>query len=98
MCNVIHVDFWFCAARYVSLNNFDVNVLFLENKISYYYSEFRTKFKYQENLRAVKAKPVDMSDNRSPVITMENNIVNCFSGKIQGIYYLEDYVRQLCEF
>jgi hypothetical protein len=70
----------------------------IENKISYYYPEFSRKFKYQESLRAVKAKPVDMSDNRSPVITMENNIVNCFSGKIQGIYYLEDYVRQLCEF
>ena len=69
----------------------------IENKISYYYPEFRTKFKYQENLRAVKAKPVDMSDNRSPVITMENNIVNCFSGKIQGIYYLEDYIMQLIE-
>jgi len=70
----------------------------IENKISYYYPGFSTKFKYQGSLRAVKAKPVDMSDNRSPVITMEDNIVNCFSGKIQGIYYLEDYVRQLCEF
>jgi hypothetical protein len=49
-------------------------------------------------MKAVKAKPVDMSDNRAPVITMENNVVNCYGGKIQGIYYLEDYVRQLCEF
>ncbi len=70
----------------------------IENKISYYYPEFSTKFKYQGGLRAVKAKPVDMSENRSPIITMENNVVNCFSGKIQGIYYLEDYVRNLCEF
>ena len=70
----------------------------IEDKICYYYPEFHEKFKYDSYMKAVKAKPVDMSDNRAPVITMENNVVNCFGGKIQGIYYLEDYVRQLCEF
>ena len=70
----------------------------IEEKISYYYPEFHKKFQYRGHLNAVKAKPVDMSDNRAPVITMENNIINCFSGKIQGIYYLEDYIGQLCEF
>lgn len=70
----------------------------IEEKISYYYPEFQKKFKYINNLKAVKAKLVDMSDGRAPVITSDNNIINCFSGKIQGIYYLEDYVRELCEF
>jgi hypothetical protein len=67
----------------------------IEEKISYYYPEFHKKFQYRGYLNAIKTKPVDMSDNRAPVITMENNIVNCFSGKIQGIYYLEDYITQL---
>jgi hypothetical protein len=70
----------------------------IEDKIYYYYPEFHKKFQYHGRLSAVKAKPLDRSDNRAPVITMENNIINCFSGKIQGIYYLEDYVRQVCEF
>lgn len=70
----------------------------IEQKISYYYSSFHKNFKYIDHLEAIKAKPIDVSDSRVPVITMENNIINCFSGKIQGIYYLEDYVRNLCEF
>lgn len=70
----------------------------IEEKISYYYPDFHKKFKYFNYLKAVKAKTIDKSDNRAPVITSDNNIINCFSGKIQGIYYLEDYVRELCEF
>lgn len=70
----------------------------IEEKISYYYPEFDKKFRYFNYLTATKAKPVDKSDSRAPVITIDNNVVNCFSGKIQGIYYLEDYVRELCEF
>lgn len=70
----------------------------IEEKISYYYSDFTKNFKYIDYLQAVKAKPVDISDDRTPVITVNNNIINCFSGKIQGIYYLEDYVRKICPF
>jgi len=70
----------------------------IEDKIHFYYPDFHKKFQYHDYLKATKAKPTDMSDNRAPVITMNNNIINCYSGKIQGIYFLEDYVRQLCEF
>lgn len=70
----------------------------IEEKIIYYYPEFHKKFRYHDHLKATKAKTIDKSDNRAPIITSDNNIVNCFSGKIQGIYYLEDYVRELCEF
>ena len=69
----------------------------IEEKILYYYPDFHKKFKYHDYMKAVKAKPVDMSDDRAPVITMKDNIINCFSGKIQGIYYLEDYIMQLIE-
>jgi hypothetical protein len=80
-----------------NLNNLQ-RVQGFEEKAVFYYPDFHKKFKYHEMLKVVKAKPVDKSDSRAPVITMENNIINCFSGKIQGIYYLEDYVRQVCEF
>lgn len=70
----------------------------IEDKINYYYPEFHKKFQYHSYLKATKVKPIDMSDDRAPVITMQNNIVNCFSGKIQGIYYLEEYIGQLCKF
>lgn len=70
----------------------------MEEKILQYYPGFRNAFQYNSSLSAVKAKTTDMSDNRIPVITMENNVINCFSGKIQGIYYLEEYMRNICEF
>lgn len=70
----------------------------MEQKICTYLPDFHSFFKHNLTLSAVKAKPTDASDSRVPIITMKDNIINCFSGKIQGIYYLEDYVRQVCEF
>jgi len=70
----------------------------IENKISYYYPDFNKNFKSLDYLKAIKSKPVDMSDGRNPIITINKNIINCYSGKIQGIYYFEDYMRTICEF
>jgi hypothetical protein len=70
----------------------------IEEKILHYYPEFNNKFRYIKNLQSLKTKPIDKSDSRTPVITIHDNIINCFTGKIQGVYYLEKYVRSLCEF
>jgi len=70
----------------------------IEEKIMHYYPKFKNNFKYIGDLKATKAKPVDLSDSRVPTIFIEDNIINCFTGKIQGIYYLEEYVSKICEF
>jgi hypothetical protein len=50
---------------------------------------------YDDYFISVKSKVKSNSANRYPVVTVENNIVNCFTGKIQGIYIIEDYINEI---
>ena len=66
----------------------------IQNKIISYYPEFLDDFKYKNYFISIKSKIIDSSDSRSPVISKKNNIINCFTGKIQGIYLIEDYIKK----
>jgi hypothetical protein len=82
------------------LNNFKVdNVLekqqLIENKIKHYYPEFLEHFAYDNYFISVKSKVKSNSANRYPVVTQENNIVNCFTGKIQGIFIIEKQIHEI---
>jgi hypothetical protein len=82
------------------LNNFKVdNVLekqqLIENKIKHYYPEFLEHFAYDNYFISVKSKVKSNSANRYPVIIQENNIVNCFTGKIQGIFIIEKQIHEI---
>lgn len=65
-----------------------------EEKISSYYSNFLNDYKYVDFFLSTKAKITSASDNRYPVIVSNNNLISCFTGKIQGIYIIEDYVKK----
>ena len=65
-----------------------------ENKISNYYETFEKDFRYIGYYLATKSKVESGSDNRYPVIIPEDNIIHCFTGKIQGIYIIEDFVNK----
>lgn len=67
--------------------------LLIEEKIKYYFPEFLNHFKYITYFLSTKTKIYDESDDRSPIIFKENNVINCFTGKIQGIYNIEKYVK-----
>ena len=67
----------------------------MESRIMKYYDNFLNDFKYHSYTKSVKYKIKNFSDNRVPLIKNTNNIVSCFTGKIQGIYFIEDYIKNL---
>lgn len=67
----------------------------IEKNILNYFPDFKKYFKYNNYFLSIKSKVESGSDNRYPIITKKQNIVNCFTGKIQGIYIIEDYVNNL---
>ncbi len=69
----------------------------IEKKINKYYPSFNKNFKYDNYFLSVKSKIVSESDERYPVISKEDNFINCFTGKIQGIYIIEDFIKKEIE-
>jgi hypothetical protein len=66
-----------------------------EKKVMEYYPTFKSDFSFDGFFLSVKSKIISESDSRFPQITIHDNVVNCFSGKIQGIYIIEDYIKKL---
>jgi len=65
----------------------------IEKKILKYYPEFLESFRYNGYFLSTKSKTVNSSDDRYPIINKNKNIYYCFTGKIQGIFIIEDYIR-----
>lgn len=65
----------------------------MESKVLEYYKEFKSDFTYSGYFLSVKSKIISTSDSRYPVIQKIDNIINCFTGKIQGIYIIENYIK-----
>jgi hypothetical protein len=65
----------------------------IESKITTYYKDFNKVFNYTGYYTAIKVKRKSASADRFPVIQREGNIISCFTGKIQGIYILENYIK-----
>lgn len=64
------------------------------NKVERYFADFNKHFEYYSYFLSVKSKIKSGSDNRAPIITTDKNIIHCFTGKIQGIYLIEDFVSK----
>jgi hypothetical protein len=65
----------------------------IEEKILYYYGGFKTHFRYKEYYTSIKVKTTSESADRSPTLIHNGNIITCVTGKIQGIYTLENYIQ-----
>lgn len=77
-------------------NNFISNKIEeFENRVMTFMPDFKEYFKYDSYFLSIKSKVNDVSDSRYPVIKQTNNIISCFTGKIQGIYIIEDYILNL---
>lgn len=70
-------------------------IILMEEKVLKYYPKFKNDFNYLGFYISIKSKVNSASADRSPVMTKQDNIVNCFSGKIQGIYLIEDYIKEV---
>ncbi len=64
----------------------------MENKVLKYYPEFLNDFKIKDKFLSIKSKFDSITDNRYPIIKENNNIISSFTGKIQGVYIIEDYI------
>lgn len=67
----------------------------IEDKIKKYYPAFESTFKYHSYFTSVKSKYKNQSADRYPILNGEGNVTHCFTGKIQGIYIIEDYVKEI---
>jgi len=67
----------------------------MENKVLYYYENFLINFEYYSYFKSKKNKVKNLSDIRVPNIKKEGNVISIFTGKIQGIYLIEDYIKTL---
>jgi len=80
-----------------NINQAQVNHIInkMEKTTTKYYKNFKNDFKYEGYFISVKSKIVSESSNRFPIIKKEDNLINCFSGKIQGIYLIEEFIKGL---
>jgi len=72
----------------------DEKKILIENRVKRYYTNFLNDFEFKTYFLSIKSKIENLSDDRSPIITKDENLVHCFTGKIQGIYLIEDYLKK----
>ena len=61
----------------------------------YPFPEFLNNFDYHSFYMGKKNKYLNKSDNRIPIINKQDNYIRTFTGKIQGIYFIQDYLEKL---
>jgi hypothetical protein len=80
-----NIDFEFISEK---LKKFEENV----EKII---PDFKEYFIYDSYFLSTKSKINDESSGRYPIIKKFDNIISCFTGKIQGVYIIEGYINKL---
>jgi hypothetical protein len=65
-----------------------------ESKVEYFFPNFKEHFTYVDYFTSIKSKIFSKSDSRYPIINKDKNLISCFTGKIQGIYIIEDYIKK----
>jgi hypothetical protein len=76
-----------------SISN-DEKVLLIEDDILKYFADFKNHFKLVGVNESYKSKVRNSADPRVPVVSREDNLINIFTGKIQGIFQIEDYIKE----
>lgn len=66
-----------------------------EKDILEFFPDFKEYFEFDSYFTSTKVKPYSESDSRYPVIKVNGNLLEVFTGKIQGIYPIEDYINNL---
>lgn len=68
----------------------------MEKKVMSYFPKFKEHFKYDNYYLSIKSKrEQEKTGDRYPQIIITDNIVSCYTGKIQGIFVIEDYFDKL---
>jgi len=64
------------------------------NKVNEYFP-IDEYFTYKDYFLSLKVKNISESDDRYPTIIKNDNVVNIYTGKIQGIFTIEEYIKNL---
>lgn len=64
-----------------------------EDVIHVHFPDFNDYFVFDGFFVSTKAKNRNESSNRNPIISVEDNLICCYTGKIQGIYCIEDFIK-----
>lgn len=72
----------------------DSKIKVITENIKKYYPDFEHDFKFHHSFKSNKVKYINGADSRVPQILCEKNIITLFTGKIQGIYDIEDYINK----
>ena len=65
------------------------------NHVMRYWPDFQDSFEFLHPVFSIKAKIKSGSANRAPVIRQEDNLLSFFTGKIQGIYAIEQMAKTI---
>lgn len=63
------------------------------NHAKHYWPEFDDFLQPVDAVVSMKSKRLSASACRAPIFRQENNLLSCFTGKIQGIYAIEEKVK-----
>lgn len=77
------------------LDNEDNAREMIEQHVQRYWPDFADSFNYLFPTLSIKAKTKDSSANRAPLMRQDDNLFSFFTGKIQGIYAIEQMVKQI---
>jgi hypothetical protein len=66
----------------------------MERKVLSIYPDFKKKFKHTGYYLSLKSKFESSSADRYPVVNKVNKTIHCFTGKIQGIYYIQNEIEK----
>lgn len=66
----------------------------MEQHVVRYWPEFHDHFKYAFPVISIKAKCKNASAQRTPIFRQQDNLLSFYTGKIQGIYAIEEMVRK----
>ena len=65
----------------------------MEQDVLKYFPNFHDYFAHQGHFTSTKIKRNIKCDDRSPVMRVDNNIISCYTGKIQGIFHIQKFVE-----
>lgn len=65
----------------------------IEEHVMQYWPDFASSFKYAFPVISIKAKTKNASAKRTPVYRQEDNLLSFYTGKIQGVYAIEETVK-----
>jgi hypothetical protein len=66
----------------------------IEDHVVRYWSEFHDYFKYAFLVVSIKAKCKNASAQRVPIFRQQDNLLSFYTGKIQGIYAIEEMAKE----